>query len=368
MGLDVAGGPECTSGVAPDSSDAVASAGVEHRFVETGGIRIHVVTAGPPTGEPVVLLHGFPETWYEWRHAIPELAERYRVIVPDTRGFGESDKPAGPYTRSMLAADIAGVLDALGVARTAVVGHDWGGIIAFKLAVDWPGRVSKLALLDTLCTVWHPGAVHGFWFKADPRPEVFFAKYHAEFIERMLSGGSQPALPGWPESPWVGRTSVALGPAGWATPADLATYQRAFADPAAHRAAISYYRDALAFYRVTPAHRFDATESHEALSRERVGAAWEAGLENDPLGAEFLDFGPEDRAKRYPGPTLWMYADPHARRAAGEIPSGNPFADQFRAYFPDLRGEPVPGAGHFFPEEKPDFTNARLRRFLDTGS
>jgi len=327
---------------------------------------MHVVTAGPVAGEPVVLLHGFPETWYEWRKAIPALEDRFRLIIPDTRGFGESEKPGGPYSRAMLARDIVGILDALRVETAAVIGHDWGGIIAFKLAIDYPERVAKLALLDTLCTVWHPGAVHGFWFKAVPRPETFFAKHHALFIERMLRGGSEPALPGWPESPWVGRTSVALGRAGWASAEDIATYQRAFADPASHRAAITYYRDALAFYRVSPTQRFDASETYEALGAERVGAAWEAGLENDPLGAEFLDFGPEDRRKRYLGPALWMFADPKGRRPTGEIPRGNPFVDQFRTYFPDLRVEPVPGAGHFFPEEKPGFTNARLRSFLET--
>ncbi len=313
-----------------------------------------------------MLLHGFPETWYEWRKAIPALEDRYRLIVPDTRGFGDSGKPPGPYDRRTLAADIFGVLDALGVGRAAVVGHDWGGIIAFKMAIDCPERVLQLALLDTLCTVWHPGAKHGFWFKARPRPEVFFAKHHAAFIERMLAGSSEPALPGWPASPWVGRSSVALGAASWATPEDIATYQRAFADPAAHRAAITYYRDALAFYRVTPAHTFDARESYEALTAEQVGEAWERGLEHHPLGGEFLDYGPEDRRKQYPGPTLWMFADPKGKRRPGEIPGSNPFSDQFRHYFPDLRVEPVPAAGHFFPEEKPAFTNARLRRFLET--
>lgn len=338
---------------------------MEHRFVESNGIRMHVVTAGPPEGEPVVLLHGFPETWYEWRHTIAALEDRYRLIVPDTRGFGESDKPAGLYDRAMLAADIVGVLDALEVEQAAVVGHDWGGIIAFKLAIDWPERTTKLALMDTLCTVWHRGAVHGYWFKAEPRPEEFFAKFHAQFIEQVFTGRSEPALPGWPESPWVGRSAVALSRGSWASAEDIATYKEAFADPASQRAAITYYRDALAFSRVLPAHSFDAEESYETLSSAQVAEMWEAGLENHALYDEYFDYGPEDRRKRYPHPTLWMFADPKGSMPPGTIPSGNPFFDQFRAYFPDLRGEPVPEAGHFFPEEKPEFTNARLRRFLD---
>ena len=338
---------------------------MEHQFVEANGIQMHVVTAGPADGEPVVLIHGFPETWYEWRKTIPALENKYRLIVPDTRGFGQSDKPEGSYDRRMLGADIIGVMDALGVDQAAVVGHDWGGIIAFKVAIDWPERVSKLALMDTLCTVWHPGAVHGYWFKAEPRPEDFFAAHHAQFIEQVFLGQSDPALPGWPDSPWVGRSAVARSASSWASAEDVATYKEAFADPGSQRAAITYYRDALAFNRVSPEHSFDAAESYEAMSSAQVAEMWEAGLENHPLYAEYMDYGPEDRQKRYPQPTLWMFADPNEAMEPGTIPSGNPFFDQFSAYFPDLQGEPVPGAGHFFPEEKPEFTNARLRQFLD---
>lgn len=338
---------------------------MEHQHVDANGIRVHVATAGPPDGEPVLLVHGFPETYYEWRKQIPALEDRYRLIMPDTRGFGDTDKPPGTYDRHMLAADMIGVLDALGVAEAAVVGHDWGGIIAFKVAIDWPDRVSRLALMDTLCTVWAPGAVHGYWFKAKPRPEEFFAQYHAQFIEQVFLGRSDPPLPGRPESPWVGRSSVARSATPWATPEDVDTYKRAFAQPESHRAAITYYRDALAFHRVLPAHTFDDQERYEALSSEQVAEMWEAGLDDHPLYAEFMDYGPEDRRKRYAKPALWMFADPRSAMAPGTIPSGNPFFDQFPAYFPDLRGEPVPGAGHFFPEEAPDFTNTRLRAFLD---
>lgn len=337
---------------------------VEFQFVESNGIRMHVATAGPDDGEPVILIHGFPETWYEWRKTIPALADRYRVIAPDTRGFGRSDKPDGRYDRAMLAADIVGVLDALEIDRAAVVGHDWGGIIAFKLAIDRPDRVTRLALLDTLCTVWHPGAVHGYWFKDAPRPERFFAQYHAQFIEQVMLGHTEPPLPGPPDSPWTGASAVARSAKPWATPDDVRTYQEAFADPASHRAAITYYRDALAFHRVLPQHSFDDQEHYESLSSAKVAEMWQAGLKDHPLYAEYLDYGPEDRRKRFPNPTLWMFADPGGSMPPGTIPSGNPFFDQFPAYFPDLRGEPVPKAGHFFPEEAPEFTNARLLTFL----
>lgn len=338
---------------------------MEHQFVESNGIRIHAVTSGPADGEPVLLIHGFPETWYEWRKTIPALEDRYFLIAPDTRGFGDSDKPDGRYDRAMLAADMVGVLDAFGFERAAVVGHDWGGIIGFKLAIDHPERTTRLALLDTLCTVWPPGARHGYWFKAEPRPEQFFARHHEQFIEQVFTGRSDPPLPGWPDSPWVGRSSVAGSASTWASEADLATYKASFADPRSHRAAITYYRDALAFHLVEPEHTFGADERYRALTSADVAEMWEAGLENHPLAAQFLDYGPDDRRKRYPHPALWMFADPKATMEPGTIPSGNPFFDQFSAYFPDLRGEPVPGAGHFFVEEQPDFVNARLRSFLD---
>lgn len=338
---------------------------MEHQFVEANGIRIHVVTAGPPDGEPVLLIHGFPETWYEWRKAIPALSDRYRLIVPDTRGFGESDKPAGTYDRAMLAADMVGVLDALDIERAAVVGHDWGGIIAFKLAIDHPERTTRLALMDTLCTVWAPGARHGYWFKAAPRPEQFFARHHDQFIEQVFTGTSSPPLVGWPESPWPGPSTVARPGAQWATDEDVAVYKAAFADPGAHHAAITYYRDALAFSVVEPEHTFTEDERYRALSSDEVAEMWEAGLDDHEDYGSYLDYGPEDRLKRYPHPVLWMYANPKGTLAPGTIPRGNPFFDQFSAYFPDLRGEPVPGAGHFFPEEKPEFVNARLRSFLD---
>jgi pimeloyl-ACP methyl ester carboxylesterase len=100
---------------------------VEHHQVESNGITLHVVTAGPVDAEPVLLIHGFPETWYEWRHAIEALEADYRLIVPDTRGFGGSDKPAGPYSREMLAADLVGVLDHFEIEQAAVGGTTGAG-------------------------------------------------------------------------------------------------------------------------------------------------------------------------------------------------------------------------------------------------
>ena len=130
--------------------------GTEHSYGESAvltgdGVRLHAVLAGPPGGEPVVLLHGFPEFWYGWRHQIgPLAAAGYRVIALDQRGYNANDKPprVRDYAVDRLAADVAAALDALGVRRAAVVGHDWGGGVGWWLALTRPERVSRLAVIN----------------------------------------------------------------------------------------------------------------------------------------------------------------------------------------------------------------------------
>ena len=112
--------------------EIIASA-MRSRFIETNGIRLEVHETGDPNGKPVVLLHGFPEFWYGWRKQIDALANSgYRVIIPDQRGYNRSDKPQGrfAYRLDYLAADIIGILDQLGIERTCLIGHDWGGVVA----------------------------------------------------------------------------------------------------------------------------------------------------------------------------------------------------------------------------------------------
>jgi pimeloyl-ACP methyl ester carboxylesterase len=115
---------------------------IQHRFIETNGIRMHVAEAG--SGPLVVLLHGFPESWYSWRHQIRALAEAgYHVVAPDQRGYGQTDRPAAieSYTIFHLVGDVIGLLDALGENQAVVVGHDWGAPVAWNAALFRPDRV-----------------------------------------------------------------------------------------------------------------------------------------------------------------------------------------------------------------------------------
>lgn len=336
-------------------------------FVFTPGLRIHYRQQG--TGQPVLLIHGFPETSYEWRFQMPALAGAgFAAFAPDVRGFGQTDKPGARMSRALLARDVIAFMDAQGIERAAIVGHDWGGIIAFKVAIDYPERVTRLALLDTLCTVWAPGAVHGYWFKAEPLPEEFFAAHAGDFIRAIFAGDRE--LPPRPLSPWQ-------IPAGalprWADDEAVEHYRQAFADPLSHFHAISQYRYALPFHIVEPPASPGGAEAYRALGERDIAQMWlhPGGLESHPLYQQYMDYGPEDRHKRFEKPALWMYGTYLARsrgtdataRPADEIPQGNPFADQFSRYFPDLRARHV-AAGHFFPEEAPAETNEALLAFL----
>jgi pimeloyl-ACP methyl ester carboxylesterase len=120
--------------------------GVEHRFVDAGGLRMHVAEAGE--GEPLVMLHGWPQHWYEWRHLIGPLAARYRVICPDLRGLGWTDAPPRGYQKENLANDVLALLDELGVERFLLLGHDWGGWVGFLIALREPERVERFLTLN----------------------------------------------------------------------------------------------------------------------------------------------------------------------------------------------------------------------------
>src|SRR5438309_4600494 len=136
-GLTRAPAPRYASGMA-----------VEHRFVETNGVRLHCAVDGD--GPLVVLLHGFLECWYSWRHQIAALAPRFRVVAPDLRGYNESDKPEGvdAYALPELVADVHGLITAFGEREAVIVGHDWGGGVAWTFAMDHPEATRRLVVMN----------------------------------------------------------------------------------------------------------------------------------------------------------------------------------------------------------------------------
>jgi pimeloyl-ACP methyl ester carboxylesterase len=131
--------------------------GVRHDFLDLStGVRAHVAQAGPEDAPPLLLLHGWPEHWYLWREVIPRLGDRFRLICPDNRGFGWSaPAPDGDYRKRRLAEDAVAVLDALGIERAGLIGHDWGGWAGWFVCLDAPERIRAYLALN-IAHPWQP--------------------------------------------------------------------------------------------------------------------------------------------------------------------------------------------------------------------
>lgn len=280
--------------------------GVEHRFVELDRVRLHVAEAGQ--GEPVVLLHGWPQHWWCWRHQVPELARDHRVICPDLTGLGWSDAPATGYRKDQLAADVLGALDAMGIDRFHLVGHDWGAFAGFMLCLDAPDRVRGYLALS-IPHLWQSArpslrqmrAVANLWY------QVVLASPVAG--ERLVRQGTFP----------TGVLKGARHLGRW-TDEELATYVDVLRQPGPARASVAYYRTFL-LQELAPM----ATGRH--------------------------------RQRRLTVPTRLMLGA-HDRVVRDTDTTGHePYAD-------DLRIEWVPDAGHFIPEEKPELVLERMRELL----
>jgi pimeloyl-ACP methyl ester carboxylesterase len=120
--------------------------GVEHREVQLDGVRLHVAQAG--SGPPLLLLHGWPQHWWCWRHLIAPLAEHYTVAAVDLRGWGWSQAPPGDYAKATFVADLLNLIEHEGWERVRLIGHDWGGYTAFLLALEHPERIERMVALD----------------------------------------------------------------------------------------------------------------------------------------------------------------------------------------------------------------------------
>jgi len=286
--------------------------------IATAGAEIAAEVRG--SGPAIVLLHGFPETRLMWRDIAPVLAESCTVVTADLRGYGESSAPGGGpehenYAKRALAQDIVDVMAELGIARFAVAGHDRGGRVAYRAALDHPENVTHLVVLDVL-------PVEDVWTRADARMAMGFWPWSllaqpAPLPERLL--GADPAA----------VIDHALG-AEWGTPATTfpdevrQAYLAALSDPASLHAICEEYRAAATIDR-------EHDRADQAAGR-RIGcpvlALWSA---DGPLGT-------------------WYQED------------GGPLAI-WRRWAADVRGDGVAG-GHFFPEEFPAETARRIGEFV----
>lgn len=204
---------------------------LQHHFIQANRIRLHYVTEGE--GELVVLLHGFPEFWYSWRYQIPVLARHFKVVVPDLRGYNQSDKPATGYDLTTLASDISSLIQNLGYDRAHIVGHDFGGAIAWRFAQKFPHMLNRLAILSA------------------PHPSRFAANLIQDLNQLRRSwyifAFQVPGLPEWLIQQNLKNfvQTVFRGLAirkGVFTRETFAVYEAALRQPGAIPSALSYYR------------------------------------------------------------------------------------------------------------------------------
>lgn len=189
--------------------------------MEVEGSRWHCVQAG--AGPPVLMLHGWPETWYCWRHLIPAVAASRTVYAPDLLGWGESDKPEGDYSVPAMVRRLKGFLDALGIERATLVGHDWGGILSYPFALRYPEAVDRLVIVNAAFHRRPPIApLHRYYFHLPRLPELHFRLFGDALIRGIIR--------------WWAWSHAAF------PPEVIAVYQEAFRRPGAHAATLRYYR------------------------------------------------------------------------------------------------------------------------------
>jgi len=280
----------------------------QHREIITNGIRMHYVTQGE--GPLIVLLHGFPEFWYSWRHQIPFLAGHgYTVVAPDLRGYNDTDKPRKGYDIPTLLHDIQGLITGLGQQQAVIVGHDWGGVLAWSFATNYPEMTERLIVMNAP----YPSAMmremrtfkqlrkswYVFAFQLPWLPEYLLGRDHANEIGRMLRGAAvQKAV----------------------FPREVtAKYQEAMSKPGAIKAALSYYRQ---LFRRLPFsfNRYDARISARTL----------------------LIWGEQDIALSI------------------ELTTG------LERWVNDIQFARIPDSGHWVQQEQPDKVNQYMLEFLQT--
>jgi pimeloyl-ACP methyl ester carboxylesterase len=274
------------------------------RYIDTGDVRLHTVIGGD--GPPLLLVHGWPETWYAWRLVMPALARDFQVIAVDQRGIGLSDKPEGGYDTGTLAGDLVALMDALGHQRFAMVGHDTGMWIGYALAADHPERLDRLAVAETPI----PGL--------SPSPPLLS---NGHLNERLFHFGFN-WLDGLNERLVTGREDIYFG---WQ-----------FATKAAKQLpdyAVKYYVDTLAA---------DPEALHGSFAMYRA------------LDTTIAQNG-QRKAQQLTLPVLAI---------GGALSLGQQVADTMKLGATDVQSLVIPGCGHHPAEESPEDLLAALSAFL----
>ncbi len=281
---------------------------IEHRFARFAAVTLHYVVAGDPARPAVVLLHGWPQTWFEWRDVIPLLARDYFVVAPDMRGLGDSSRPPSGYDKMTIGRDIIALARAaLGDRRFALFGHDWGGPVAFAAAVQAQEQVSHLGIFDVTVPGVGPDMSQGGrrWHHAFHRTP--------DLPEALTAGRERLYLQ------WF-YTAFSWSP-HWITGAVLDEFARSYSQPGAMRSGFAYYRAML----------------DDAAEFKRLA---EGGLK---LRMPVLTMGGDK-------------AEAMGRGNEGEL--------SLRVVADTVRHVTVPEAGHFLVDEKPGFVAETIAEFL----
>ena len=313
----------------------------EHRTVETNGIRLHVAEMGQ--GPAVLFCHGWPETWYSWRHQLPVLAQAgFRALAPDMRGYGRSDAPAPieAYTQLHIVGDMVGLLDALEIPEAVIVGHDWGAPVAWNAALMRPDRFravvgmsvpysprGKVSLIDVL----RKTGLNDFYMMYFQEPGVAEREFERDVtasLRRVLysASGSRPEGTNWKAfaAPGGGLLDNALDadmPFAWLSEQDLAEYAADFRR-SGFRGGFNWYRN--------------------------IHRNWE-------LLSPFIHAAIRQ-------PAMFVAGE---RDGVLRMPAMQSAVDNIKQLLPGVRrSEIIPGAGHWIQQEAPQEVNALLLEFL----
>ena len=286
-----------------DSLDSNEKLNYTHYKTMINGFNMHYIIGGK--GDPIVLLHGWPETWYEWRHIIPHLiANNYTVIAPDMRGLGDSEKPQTGYDKKTVAEDVYQLVKKLGYSKIYLVAHDWGGPVAYSYAAAHPQDIKKMVIFDTLL----PG--FGIEEAANFSPNgIWHVSFHAvrDLPEKLIEGKEDTYLNWFYD--WTYNQSAITSEA-------REEYIKQYSKPGAMRAGFEYYRAVFE----------DAEQNKEYAAKQK-------------LDMPILTIG-------------------------GEAGIGNATTTSFQKVANNVTGLTLPNTGHFIPEERPNFLIKQILEFF----